>query len=395
VKVLVLQSELGVLRGGGENFTRNLFAAFARRGHKITAAFIADRRGRYPIALPPGIEALPIPGWWSRDLGQNKLADIGRYFRRQTQFRTHWDHVQAAIHWRTIRWHNRRFQQRIEREFRDRWNEFDVVYVHSDPKLASNVAKYRPTILRLPGPITSEHATRLRAVHAVCANGDALIRIREFIGGHAIELPIGIDTRLFKPGPTPVRRALGWTEQHIVIGYVGQLTHLKGADLLATTIRKIACEAVGARFLIIGTGAEETYIRSTVAKELNRGLVRMEGDVSHENVNDWYRAMDLLVMPSRYENFSNAIIEGMACGVPFLAADVGGNRIMAKSGGGWLFEIGSISSLIASVSKILKSKEEMKRRGELGCRYVHKYCTWEQSANCLESIISSRLRIAA
>src|SRR5258708_32145532 len=39
MKVLVLHSELGVLRGGGENFTRNLFAAFAERGHSVAAAF--------------------------------------------------------------------------------------------------------------------------------------------------------------------------------------------------------------------------------------------------------------------------------------------------------------------------------------------------------------------
>jgi hypothetical protein len=42
MKILVLHSELGVLRGGGENFTRNVFVAFAERGHDVSAAFIAD-----------------------------------------------------------------------------------------------------------------------------------------------------------------------------------------------------------------------------------------------------------------------------------------------------------------------------------------------------------------
>ena len=39
MNILVLHSELGVLRGGGENFTRNLFAAFHKRGHDVRAAF--------------------------------------------------------------------------------------------------------------------------------------------------------------------------------------------------------------------------------------------------------------------------------------------------------------------------------------------------------------------
>src|SRR5215475_9094251 len=76
MKVLVLHSELGVLRGGGENFTRNLFAAFAARGHHVAAAFVADRHGRYPIPLPSFIEPMPIRGWWSRKLGQATLSSM-------------------------------------------------------------------------------------------------------------------------------------------------------------------------------------------------------------------------------------------------------------------------------------------------------------------------------
>ena len=51
MKVLVLHSELGVLWGGGETFTTSLFQAVARRGHHVTAVFVADRRGQYPRAL--------------------------------------------------------------------------------------------------------------------------------------------------------------------------------------------------------------------------------------------------------------------------------------------------------------------------------------------------------
>jgi hypothetical protein len=46
MKILVLHSELGVLRGGGENFTRNLFDALHKRGHQVVAAFLADEGGR-------------------------------------------------------------------------------------------------------------------------------------------------------------------------------------------------------------------------------------------------------------------------------------------------------------------------------------------------------------
>src|SRR5438093_1432952 len=120
MKVLILHSELGVLRGGGENFTRNLFSAFAARGHHVAAAFVADRRSRYPIPLPSGIEPIPLPGWWSRKLGQAALSAIGRRIPPTSQLSLEWGRLQEKISWRSIGWHNRRFRSRVEQKFRNR-----------------------------------------------------------------------------------------------------------------------------------------------------------------------------------------------------------------------------------------------------------------------------------
>jgi glycosyltransferase involved in cell wall biosynthesis len=393
MKVLVLQSELGVLRGGGENFTRNLFTAFAARGHRVAAAFVADRSGRYPIPLPAGIEPIPIRGWWSRKLGQALLSSVAGCIPFESPLRAGWDRGQEAICWRTIRWHDRRFQRRIEHEFALRWTDFDIVYVHGNAILASRVARYRPTVLRLPGPVTAELAPVLRRVHAVCANGDALAQIRRFLGDHAIELPLGIDTQLFMPGSTSVRTALGWTGQHRVVGYVGRLAHLKGVDLLAAAFREMSRTLPEARLLIIGSGEEEGKIRSVLAQELAHGIVHIERDVNHEQLPEWYRAMDLLVMPSRYENFSNTVLEGMACGIPFLASDIGGNRIFAETGAGWLFDSESVASLTSRLRSINGHPSEMKARGTVGTRYARERYTWVASAECLEGIIASRLGV--
>src|SRR5207247_861061 len=146
--------------------------------------------------------------------------------------------------------------------FARRWDDFDAVYVHSDPILASKVSQYRPTVLRLPGPVTAELTPMLRAVHAVCANGDALVRVRAFLGDHVVELPIGLDVQVFTPGASSVRSTLGWAEHHCVVGYVGRLTLLKGVDLLAAAFREIAQDAPDARLLIVGSGVEERHIRT-------------------------------------------------------------------------------------------------------------------------------------
>jgi glycosyltransferase involved in cell wall biosynthesis len=369
-----------------------LFTAFAERGHLVAAAFVADRRGQYSIPLPAVIQPIPIPGWWWVNLGQATLASIARYISCEN-LRRKWDCIQQAISWRTIRWHRARFQRRIELEFARRWNEFDVLYVHGNAILASEVARYRPTVLRLPGPVEPEFASILRSVHAVCANGDALVQIRKFLGDHAIELPLGVDRQKFTPGPTTVRRAIGWTERHQVIGYVGRLTHLKGVDLLAAAFRQISRDIADVRLLIIGSGAEEKNIRPILAHELTQKLVHIEPDVDHSQLAQWYRAMDVLVMPSRYENFSNAVVEAMACGVPFIGSDIGGNRILAKTGAGWLFESESESSLALRLREILSNWSESKARGIVAIDYVRNYCSWSVIAERLEQIIESRLGV--
>ena len=393
MKTLVLHSELGVLRGGGENFTRNLFAAFAQRGHCISAAFVADRRNRYAFPLPPEIEPIPLSGWWSNNFGQAALAALKLRIPGNGRGLKEWDRIQEACAWRTFRWHDRRFQRRVMVDLAACWRKFDVVYVHGSPYLAREVARFSPTVLRLPGPVGAELKPILEKAHAVCANGDALARIRGFLGDHAIELPIGIDRQLFKPGPTSVRSALGWTDQHMVVGYVGRLTHLKGVDILAQAFRIISRHLPSARLLIVGSGAEESSIRPLLAKELSRGVVHIEPDVSHEDLPEWYRAMDLFVMPSRYENFSNAVLESMACGIPVIASDIGGNRLLATAGVALLFTHQSIDSLIECLSTLLPRPTELKERGYLGARYVRQHHSWAASAARLENILHSLIGV--
>ena len=387
MRVLVLHSELGTLRGGGENFTRNLFASFVSLGHQVKAAFTADPFGRYPFPLPAGVEGVPIRGWWSETLGQATLSAIGGRLAARPSLRSKLDYVQHGLQWRTFRWHNRRFHRRIIKEIERAVRDIDVVYVHSNLFLASEVAQFRPTVLRLPGPATSEVLPFLRKIHAVCANGDALKRVRSFLG-EAIELPIGLDERLFAPGPESTRCSLGWTAEHRVVGYVGRLSHIKGVDLLADGFALASRERSEARLLIVGSGEEEKNLRAALKSPISRGLVHFAGDVPHEHLPDWYRAMDLLVMPSRYENYSNAVLEGLACGVPFIGSDVGGNRMMSETGAGWLFEPNSAVSLAAALDTALADTDELKKRGDRGRKHVQGHHSWLATAKRLEEIIS-------
>jgi glycosyltransferase involved in cell wall biosynthesis len=175
----------------------------------------------------------------------------------------------------------------------------------------------------------------------------------------------------------------------LTIGYVGRLSRVKGVDLLAESFHAVSQKIDEARLLIVGSGEEEKNLRATLKPAIARGLVHFAGDVSHEDLPNWYRAMDLLVMPSRYENYSNAVLEGFACGIPFVGSDVGGNRAMYETGAGWLFEPNSAVSLAAAVENALSDTNELKKRGETGLKHVRGRHSWLATAKRLEGIISN------
>lgn len=387
VNILVVQSELGVLRGGGENFTRNLFSAFARRGHQVTATFVADAQGKYPIQLPVEIKPCPLAGYWSRKFGQDVLSSVAAWLPEGLGCRTTWNRIQEALCWRTVRWHDRRFAHRVETEFDGRWNQYDAVFVHGNALLAGRIAQVRPTILRLPGPVSPDLAPVLNTIQSVCANGDALLHLRGFLGDHATELPIGLDGELFKPGSSPQRERLGWTEADWVIGYVGRLAYVKGVDLLADAFKKLQAHVPHARLLMIGAGEEEGKLRELLKDELATGVVHMELDVPHERLGDWYRAMDVFVMPSRYENFSNAVLEALACGVPFLGSNVGGNPRLSEAYGGRLFEAGSVEALNYALSDMMGRSRQEEVERSLQWERLSAVRGWDASAKRLEELL--------
>ena len=322
--------------------------------------------------------------------GQSVLSQIGHRIPHHSSLRPGWDRVQEAINWRTFRWFRSRFQRRAQKEFAGRWNQYDVVYVHGNVLLATQISRHCSTVLRLPGPVSSDLEPFLRSIPLVCANGDALHRIRSFLGEHAVELSIGLDDAAFSPAPSLLRRRLGWGQDVLVLGYVGRFTHLKGVDLLAAAYLKVSESLSDVRLVMVGSGEEEPQIRRVLSRQIAKGLVHLEPGVIHSELPEWYRLLDVMVMPSRYENFSNSVLEAMSCGVPVLASDIGGNQLIPVIGAGWVFGPGSVSSLAEQIGIIATNRHEIRSRGRNGRRHVQGRYSWAASAQRLEELIVSR-----
>ena len=93
-----------------------------------------------------------------------------------------------------------------------------------------------------------------------------------------------------------------------------------------------------AQLIIVGgpSGREGDEEMARVDAAIERyGLadrVRFEKPVPHHLLSSWYRAADVVVVPSRSESFGLVALEASACGTPVVASSVGGLRTLVEHG---------------------------------------------------------------
>ena len=126
----------------------------------------------------------------------------------------------------------------------------------------------------------------------------------------------GVDPARFAPGARPPHAGF-------VIGCVANLTPQKDPLTLLRALDLIRGDLGDWRLRLIGTGP---LLRACQAFVRRRGLadrVDFEPERPHDALPDFYRALDLFVLPSRFDAFPCACAEAAACGVPFIACREG------------------------------------------------------------------------
>ena len=109
--------------------------------------------------------------------------------------------------------------------------------------------------------------------------------------------------------------------QEILIGHVGRFSYQKNHDFLIEVFEEVHRKNTGTKLLLIGSGELEDDIRKKVARKNLSNAVVFTGNV--HNVNEYMQAMDVFVLPSRYEGLSITAIEAQAAGLPcFFSGDV-------------------------------------------------------------------------
>lgn len=138
----------------------------------------------------------------------------------------------------------------------------------------------------------------------------------------------GVDCQRF----VPEQHKSGDQAHRLHAIYVGRLAEVKNPLLILRALRVLRdrCPDAQLRLSVVGDGPLMTVCQQYVLGHNLANQVHFVG--ASEAVEQLFRQADVFVLGSRTEGISNTILEAMACGLPVVATDVGGNQELVVEG---------------------------------------------------------------
>lgn len=213
----------------------------------------------------------------------------------------------------------------------------------------------------LVGPLKKalQRATRLIAVSS------ELKRVALELGADPARTLVvgnGVDISKFQPHPKDQARAkLGIAPHARVLISVGGLVERKGFHRVIPLLPELLKTYPDLVYLIVGGASAEGDNRAELEKmvaELGLGPhVRFLGPKPHDALAEVLSAADVFVLATRAEGWANVFLEAMACGVPVVTTDVGGNReVVCRSELGEVVPFGDAQALSKALQAALRAQ---------------------------------------
>jgi D-inositol-3-phosphate glycosyltransferase len=185
------------------------------------------------------------------------------------------------------------------------------------------------------------------AASALIANTDAeaasLVSLYDACPDTVHVVSPGVDLYTFTPGESrsAARDQIGQPQDALIVSFVGRIQPHKGPEVLIRATSELVKHSPLLRHKLIvnivggASGANTEEVDRL--KELTTWLaiddvVRFSPPIPREDLPQWYRAADLVVVPSYSESFGLVALEAQACGTPVIATAVGGLRTAVADG---------------------------------------------------------------
>jgi glycosyltransferase involved in cell wall biosynthesis len=164
-----------------------------------------------------------------------------------------------------------------------------------------------------------------------------------------------------------VRRELGYTDEHVVVGKVARLFHLKGHEFLIPAAKAAVARQPQLRFLLVGDGLLRTELEQQIAAAGLKDHFRFTGLVPPERIPELVAAMDIVVHTSLREGLARVLPQGLIAGKPVVSYDVDGAREVVITGEtGYLLPPKSIDELTDALVTLAGDPALRERLGRAG-----------------------------
>lgn len=151
--------------------------------------------------------------------------------------------------------------------------------------------------------------------------------------------------------------------------FLGRLAKIKGITTLMDAFSLLTNANYGYNLYIIGPKGDLS--QNEIDKMKNIPCVYLLGRVSHERKFALIKAVDMVVVPSLWENFPIVVLEAMSCGKPVIATKVGGIPEVIEDGyNGILVPKQDGGALAKAISLLMQNPFEAKKLGEAAYRTV-------------------------
>ena len=154
------------------------------------------------------------------------------------------------------------------------------------------------------------------------------------------------------------RTALALSDEARVVGWIGRLSHEKGADVALRALAHVP----DATLAFVGDGPERGALEALAESLGVASRVRWLGLV--DDAGRLYRAFDAVVLSSRTEGTPMVLLEAMAAGVPVVASAVGGIPDVVSPAEALLVPSEDPASLAVALRAVLDDRPAAARRAE-------------------------------
>ena len=175
------------------------------------------------------------------------------------------------------------------------------------------------------------------------AESASLVSLYDACPDNVYVVPPGVDLSTYKlnGGKKASRKKLKIADDALMLAFVGRIQPHKGPEVLIRAVAEMLKHTPVLRSKLktiimggaSGNGSQEPERLRSIAHFLGvSDVIEFMPPVPHEELSDWYRASDLVCVPSYSESFGLVALEAQACGTPVVATAIGGLRTAVADG---------------------------------------------------------------